>query len=80
MRSERDVVSRHVGSFAGCGSVRDAICQAEGHFLAAFHFRPAFVFMKKLPAGVEHAQDFDGLILLEAEWMLDRCVAVGGRQ
>jgi hypothetical protein len=69
-----------VWSLSGCGSVREAICQAEGHFWAMFRFRPAYVFIKRLPDEVENGLEFDGLVLLEAEWMLDRCVAVGGRQ
>ena len=69
-----------VWSLNGCGSVREAICQAEVYFWAAFRFRPAYVFMKKLPNGVENGLDVEGMILVEAEWMLERSVAVGGRQ
>jgi len=69
-----------VWSLVGCGSVREALCQAEVHFWAMFCFRPAYAFMRRLPGGVENGQDFEGLILLEAEWMLEKCVAVGGRQ
>jgi len=64
----------------GCASVRDAIKQASGEFERLFHFKPKFVFMNKLPHGVEMFQDVDGMMLLEAEWMLERCVAVGGRR
>ena len=68
-----------VWNLDGCNSVRDAIEKAFMHFWVTFKFQPAFVFMKKLPKGVENAQDCEGLVLLEAEWMLEKCVAVGGR-
>ena len=68
-----------VWSLDGCGSVREAMSQAEVYFWTAFHFRPAYVFMRKLPGVVEHGQEVDELVLIEAEWMLERCVAVGGR-
>ncbi len=69
-----------VWNLNGCRSVREAISQAEIYFSTIFRFRPAYVFMKKLPGEVENGQDLEGLIILEANWMLDRCVAVGGRQ
>ena len=61
----------------GCASVREAIGQASMEFERLFHSKPKFVFMNKLPKGVEMFQDVDGMMLLEAEWMLERCVAVG---
>ncbi len=69
-----------VHSLEGCGSVRDAIHAAFTFFWATFGFQPGYVFMKKLPNGVENGQDFEEMVLLEADWMLERCVAVGGRQ
>ncbi len=69
-----------VHSLDGCGSVRDAIHAAFTFFWATFRFQPGYVFMKKLPSGVENGQDFEGMVLVEADWMLERCVAVGGRQ
>lgn len=85
-----------VWSLDGCVSVREAISQAIVAFWLVFKFRPGFVFMRKLPSGVENAAPLslsatsphleehkmgggDELILLEADWMLERCVAVGGR-
>src|SRR5512140_3312306 len=48
-----------VWSLAGSGSVREALCQAEVYFWAMFRFRPAYGFLRRLPAGVEHGQDFE---------------------
>ena len=64
----------------GCASVREAIGQAAGEFERLFHSQPKFVFMNKLPKGVEMFQEVDGMMLLEAEWMIERCVAVGGKR
>ena len=69
-----------VWSLEGSAFVRDGICQAEAEFERIFRFKPKFVFMRKLPRGAEHCQDAGQMILLEAEWMLERCVAVGGRR
>ena len=69
-----------VWNLEGCGSVRNAIGEAFTYFWALFKFQPGYVFIKKLPTGVEHGQEFEGLILIEADWMLERCVAVGGMQ
>ena len=67
-----------VWSLEGCGSVRAAISQAESYFWTTFKFRPGYVFIRRLPAAAEGIQDVEGMILLEADWMLERCVAVGG--
>ena len=69
-----------VWSLEGCKSVRDAISQAECYFWTTFKFRPGYVFMRRLPAAVDAASapDVEGMILLEADWMLEKCVAVGG--
>lgn len=70
-----------VWSLSGCESVRQAISQAESYFWATFRFRPGYVFMRRLPTAVDigHAPELlGGMILLEADWMLERCVAVGG--
>lgn len=71
-----------VWSLAGCESVRDAISQAHDYFWSLFRFRPGYVFMRRLPAAARETddQDVEGMILLEANWMLEKCVAVGGKQ
>lgn len=53
-------------------------------FFEQVHRKPVFVFMHKLPAGIDPGSLFpiegwkDELILLEAEWAPERCVLVGG--
>lgn len=67
-------------SLVGCDSVREAMRGAARDFERIFGFAPKYVFMRKLPRGTENCMDVDGMILLEAEWMLETCVAVGGRR
>ena len=69
-----------VWSLDGCGSVRNAIGYAFIYFWQTFKFQPGYVFLRRLPTGVENGQDVEGMVLLEAEWMLEKCVAVGGKQ
>lgn len=69
-----------VWSLDGCGSVREALKQAKAEYERLFGRGPQFGFMRSLPKGVEWFTEFDGLLLLDAEWMLERCVAVGGRR
>jgi len=69
-----------VWNLDGCGSVREAISQAEELFWMTFKFRPGYAFVRKLARGAENGMDLDGLVLVEAEWMLERCVAVGGKR
>lgn len=66
-------------SLDGCGSVREALGQARAEYVLLFGGSPQFGFMRSLPRGVEWFTEFDGLLLLDAEWMLEKCVAVGGR-
>lgn len=48
-------------------------------FFAQTHHRAQYAFMRKLPKEVESGVlEVDGLVLLEAEWCLERCVLVGG--
>lgn len=61
----------------GCASVRSALQEAAREFERLFRGRAEFAFMKKLPAGAEPDMDIGDLILLEVDWMLERCVAVG---
>jgi hypothetical protein len=61
----------------GCPSVKVALHDAAMEFERLFGGRAEFGFVRKLPKGAEHGMEVGDLILLETEWMLDRCVAVG---
>lgn len=61
-------------------SVRDGARQAAAAFERFFRFAPKYLFVRRLPRGAENCMDVQGMILLEAEWMLERAVAVGGRR
>lgn len=69
-----------VWSLEGCENVREALRQAKAEYERLFGGSPQFGFMRSLPRGVEWFTEFDGLLLLDAEWMLERAVAVGGRR
>lgn len=66
-----------VWSLDGYGSVKVALKDAWSEFYKLFGGEPAFAFMRKLPSGVENGHEVGGMILIEAEWMLERSVAVG---
>lgn len=61
-------------------SVRDGAREAAKEFERLFGFAPKYLFVRRLPRGAENCMDVQGMILLEADWMLGRCVAVGGRR
>jgi hypothetical protein len=67
-----------VWSLEGCPSVTSALQEAAREFGRCFGSRPQFAFVRKLPGAAVNGQDVGDLILLEADWMLERCVAVGG--
>lgn len=69
-----------VWSLEGCASVKVALHDAAHEFERLFGGRAQFGFMRRLPRGAEHGMDVGDLTLFEAEWMLERCVAVGGRR
>lgn len=60
-------------------SVREGLREAWRLYVRLFGGEPRFAFMRRLPRGVENCVEVGGMVLLEAEWMLERCVAVGGR-
>lgn len=64
-------------SLVGCPTVKVALYEAAQEFERLFGGRAQFGFMKKLPKGAEHGMEVGDLMLLEADWMLERCVAVG---
>lgn len=63
----------------------DGIRMSKGIELAAeefahvFHFWPGYSFTRKLPKGIENGIEVAGTMLFEAEWMIHRYVAIGGR-
>jgi hypothetical protein len=42
------------------------------------HQRAQYAFVKSLPKGAERFMELDGLMLLDVEWALDKCVLIGG--
>lgn len=68
-----------VWNLEGCLSVTVALYDAAHEYERLFGGRAEFGFMKKLPKAAEHGMELGDLILLEADWMLERCVAVGGK-
>ncbi len=73
-----------VWNLEGCASVKAAISDACMEFCKLFGGKPQYAFMAKLPKGAVSGQHLAlgvcELDLFEAEWMLEKCVAVGGKQ
>ena len=67
-----------VWSLDGYPSVKAALKDAWSEFCRLFGGEPAFAFMRNLPRGVEPGTEIGTMMLFDAEWMLERCVAVGG--
>jgi hypothetical protein len=59
-------------------TLRDAVSFAVNQFGLIFRRSPKYAFVKNLPEGFENCMDVAGCILLEAEWMLNKTVCVGG--
>ena len=57
-----------------------ALHDAANEFERLFGGRASFAFMKKLPKQVENGVEVGDLSLFQSEWMIERCVAVGGRR
>jgi len=60
--------------------VSEAIQSAVEMWTRAVGWGPQFAWVRSLPVGAEWCQDVCGCILLEAEWIMMNCVAVGGRR
>lgn len=58
--------------------VSECIELARVEFFSRTKFAPSYAFVKCLPAGVEDGIDVHGLFLIQAEWMPEKCVGVGG--
>ena len=59
--------------------VSECLSQAVEIFLMGCHFLPGFAFVRKLPAGTPDCMEIDYVTLVQAEWMPEHCVAIGGR-
>ena len=68
-----------VWSLQDYASVQVALRDARQEYCRLFGGEPQYAFMSKLPGGIESGHEFGEMTLLQAEWMLERCVAVGGR-
>lgn len=66
-----------VWNLEGCASVTEAFYNAAMEYERVLYGgKPEFAFMRKLPKGAR--EEIGGMPLIECEWMLERCVAVGG--
>lgn len=59
--------------------VSEAISAAKISFYLQTGFFPRLIFMRRLPSGAENGMLVDGVILMEAEWAIDGCIILGGR-
>lgn len=65
-------------SFAGCANVTDALMQATSWYEGAFSQTPRYGFVRSMPRGVEEGREVGPLMVFAAEWMMEKCVVVGG--
>jgi hypothetical protein len=63
-------------SFEGCMNVTEALMRASVCYEHTFGCKPQYGFLKSLPRGVENGRETGPLLVFEAEWMLERAVAV----
>lgn len=59
-------------------TVKMALYEANRKYEDVFLERAEYAFIRKLPRGVENGVEVGNLVLFEAEWMVRKCVAVGG--
>lgn len=65
-------------NFAYAARVSDCIELARAEYFARTHYAPGYAFVQSLPEGKDGELIHD-CVLLSAEWMPARCVAIGGR-
>lgn len=65
-------------SFEGCASVTDALIHAARFYEEQTGETPRFGFVRSMPKGEEAVREVGPLLVMEAEWMLERTVAIGG--
>ena len=66
-----------VWNLDGYESVKLALYDAMREFSRLFGGMPVCAFMRRLPTGVENGYEIGLMSLMQAEWMLERAVAVG---
>lgn len=66
-----------VWSLDGYDLIKPALHDAWHEYLRLFHGAPQFAFVRQLPAVVQNGYEVGGMTLIEAEWMLEKAVAVG---
>ena len=65
-----------VSNYGLCESISMAIQKAADRYLELFGSVPHYAFIRRLPQGIENGKEVGDVILLEAEWMVRKCVAV----
>ncbi len=65
-----------VWNYGLCESILMAIQKAADRYLELFGNVPHYAFIRRLPRGVEDGTQVGDVALLEAEWMIGKCVAV----
>lgn len=58
--------------------VKDAMFEAYREFTRVFDARPEYAFLWKLPGNVSNGDELAKMIILEAEWVPKKCIALGG--
>ena len=58
--------------------VSEIICFLAEWYFAQTKRRAGYAFVRSLPKGAERFMEVDGLMLLDVEWCLEKCVMVGG--
>lgn len=66
-----------VWSLDGYELIKLALMDAWYEYVRLFHGAPQFAFIKTLPSVVQNGYQIGGMTLMETEWMLEKCVAVG---
>ena len=78
MESDGWPAAKHlvVWNYGLCESISMAIQKAADRYLELFGNVPHYAFIRTLPRGIENGKEVGDVILLEAEWMIGKCVAV----
>lgn len=69
-----------VWNMEGYKSVKMALHDAWKEYCRLFGGKPQYAFVYRLPVGIENGFEVGEMTLIQAEWMLEKCVAVGCKQ